>query len=150
MAEIPGEYSGPGLVDIQVNGYGGVDFNAEDVSQLTADGLHHVRTLMTRRGVVAAFPTLITDDTDLIVSRLRRLTELLIADRELGEFFPRFHLEGPFISPSKPRGAHPEKFCVKPDRAPRLHRERVGGEPAGGSASSRWPRNCSARSRTAG
>ena len=47
----------PGLFDLQVNGFGGVDFNAPD---LTADSVSAALERMRAVGVTRALPTLIT------------------------------------------------------------------------------------------
>ena len=49
MSEIPKTYSGPGLVDIQINGYAGFDFNGP-AADWTADVLHAITCCVTREG----------------------------------------------------------------------------------------------------
>ena len=71
MSEIPTQHTAPGLVDIQVNGYCGFDFNGP-AEQWTADALHDIRNRLNRRGVVMALPTFITGDPDATVARASR------------------------------------------------------------------------------
>lgn len=120
MASLPTHYRGPGLVDLQVNGYAGVDFNAPP-GDLTAGDFHVVRKAQARRGVRAALPTFITDDVDRMVARIRQYAAFVDEDRDLAEAFPKLHIEGPFIaSEDGPRGAHPPQHCTTPKDQPDL------------------------------
>ncbi len=115
---IPEQYTGPGLVDIQLNGYAGVNFNDQE-TMFSADELHTVRQALNRRGVVAALPTFITDDFEHILERCRLYATLIKQDDELAKTFPKLHIEGPMISPVEgSRGAHPEQFCRTPAEMP--------------------------------
>lgn len=58
----------PGLVDLQVNGYGGRDFNADDLT--TGDVAELVRELW-KRGTTTLCPTIITAPEAKIVRNLR-------------------------------------------------------------------------------
>jgi N-acetylglucosamine-6-phosphate deacetylase len=108
------------LVDAQVNGYAGVDFNA-DPAGWTGEAFHTVRSAMRARGVVAAAVTFVTAEPDRLVARARRWAELVDADEDLARFFPRLHLEGPFLSPvTGPRGAHRLECCTTPLAQPDL------------------------------
>lgn len=114
MPEIPAQFSGPGLVDLQLNGYAGFDFNAR-AEAWTLDELQRVSRRLSARGVVAALPTIITDDAEAMLARAARYAEFLERDPELARRFPGLHIEGPFISPEDgPRGAHPEAHCRVP------------------------------------
>lgn len=120
MAALPKTFRGPGLIDLQVNGYGGFDFNG-DPSAWTAEALHGVRVRLRRRGVRAALPTLITDDAAAMIARASRYAQLIAGDGELASCFPALHIEGPFISADDgPRGAHPLRHCLRPVDAPDL------------------------------
>ena len=120
MKELPRTHAGPGLVDIHLNGYAGFDFNG-DPAGWTRQDLLRVAGALERRGVLAVFPTLITDDPRAMVDRARRYAQLLAGDAELAAHFPRLHVEGPFISPEEgPRGAHPRPHCLLPKDAPDL------------------------------
>jgi len=95
----------PGLFDLQVNGFGGIDFNATD---LTADRVVEALELMRRTGVTRCLPTLITSPFDRFASSARVLARLphpAIAG---------IHMEGPYVSPEDgARGAHP-RSSVRP------------------------------------
>jgi len=57
--------------DLQVNGYGGVDFNDEG---LTAEGLHQACELLARDGVGGILATIITDHVPVMQRRLENLS----------------------------------------------------------------------------
>jgi N-acetylglucosamine-6-phosphate deacetylase len=105
-------YVAPGLVDVQINGYMGVDFSGPD---LTVEGVRKATKALWKAGVTTYFPTIITSD----FNRMRRNFAILAEaqkDPEIGKSIPGFHLEGPYISPiSGFRGAHLEKYIKNPD-----------------------------------
>ncbi len=118
--ELPASYTGPGLVDVQVNGYAGFDFNGDPASW-TVEDFDAVRRAMARRGVLCALPTLITDDPGRMVARARAYARLVEQEPALEAAFPKLHVEGPFISPEDgPRGAHPGAHCATPRALPDL------------------------------
>jgi N-acetylglucosamine-6-phosphate deacetylase len=89
----------PGLVDLQVNGFAGVDFNAPGV---TADQIRSVLPAIRATGVTRFLPTLITASQERFAACARALNE--VDDDAIAGI----HLEGPYISPiDGPRGAHP-------------------------------------------
>ena len=115
---IPGTFTGPALLDLQVNGYAGFDFNA-GLERWSAGEVGRVAKAMARRGVGAALPTLITAPLDRLVDTARRYAVIVAEDEELAGVFPRLHLEGPFISREDgPRGAHPVAHCRTPAESP--------------------------------
>ncbi|MDE3130143.1 MAG: N-acetylglucosamine-6-phosphate deacetylase [Acidobacteriota bacterium] len=94
----------PGLVDIQINGYGGVDFlsAATEDYRVAGDAL-----LLT--GVTAYQPTFITAAEETMVEALRALPSERVGPRLIGA-----HLEGPFLSSERP-GMHPAEHLRAPD-----------------------------------
>lgn len=105
-------YVGPGLVDIQVNGYGGVDFNG---GRIGAAELRSAAVALWAQGCTSFLPTIITDSPDAIASRLENLNAAAAGDPLLRHAVPGFHVEGPFISPQDgPRGAHPAEHVRAP------------------------------------
>ena len=130
MKSLPQTYTGNGLVDLQLNGYAGVDFNG-DPAEWTPEQFHHVREKLTRRGVLASIITFVTSEAGAVLARARAYAELVDADAELAECFPALHIEGPFLSAiDGPRGAHPKEHCRAPSDEPDLI-DRVN-EAAGG------------------
>lgn len=111
------EYLSPGFIDIQVNGFGGVDYNDPSSSHEAIFG--SIRKML-ETGVTRFFPTIITGPEERIVGAIRNL---LAAKRELernrmaeSNAIEAFHIEGPHISPEDgPRGAHPVQHVRKPD-----------------------------------
>jgi N-acetylglucosamine-6-phosphate deacetylase len=111
---LPTTFEGPGLFDLQMNGYGGFDFNSGHGAWTVAD-FSRVRTALGRRGVLRALPTLITAPLDRITAAAGRYAAILSEEPELERTFPRLHIEGPFISAEDgPRGAHPRHSCTTP------------------------------------
>jgi len=96
----------PGFVDLQVNGYGGVDFLSAD-----ADGYRRAGEALLLAGVTAYQPTFITSAEAATVDALRRLPTEVAGPRIVGA-----HLEGPFLSPERP-GTHPLEHLREPDVA---------------------------------
>ena len=105
-------YVAPGLIDIQINGYVGVDFSGPD---LTVEGVKKATMALWKAGVTSYFPTIITSDIDRIKKNMAILARAK-EDPEIGKSIPGFHLEGPYISPVKGfRGAHLAKYIKLPD-----------------------------------
>lgn len=107
--------------DLQVNGYGGVDFNSDDLS---AEALHRSCEALKRDGAGAILATIITEKIDLMVARLKRLAELRERDPLAKQIIAGIHIEGPFISEATGyRGAHPADAVMPAivDVAKRLH-----------------------------
>ena len=97
----------PGLFDIQVNGFGGVDFNAPD---LTQEGLSQSLLRMRATGVTRCLPTLITSTLQQFARNAR-----LIA-RTPDPMIAGIHMEGPYLSAEDgPRGAHPRAAVIAAD-----------------------------------
>jgi len=89
----------PGFFDLQVNGFGGVDFNGSD---LTHDRVAEALERMRATGVTRCLPTLITSPFARFASNARVLTS--VRDAAIAGL----HMEGPYLSPADgARGAHP-------------------------------------------
>jgi N-acetylglucosamine-6-phosphate deacetylase len=88
----------PGFVDVQVNGFAGVDFLTAD-----AEGHAHAAQALARTGVTAFQPTLISSPMEACVEAVATLSSL---DGHVpGARVLPAHLEGPFLSPAH-HGAH--------------------------------------------
>jgi N-acetylglucosamine-6-phosphate deacetylase len=94
----------PGLFDLQVNGFGGIDFNAPDLTVARAtEALERMRGT----GVTRCLPTLITSSFDRYAASARVLA------RVSHPAFAGIHMEGPYVSPEDgARGAHPRADVV--------------------------------------
>ncbi|CAM4371231.1 N-acetylglucosamine-6-phosphate deacetylase [Zobellia nedashkovskayae] len=102
----------PGLIDVQINGYMGVDFSGPG---LTVEDIRKATKALWKVGVTSYLPTIITSDIDRIKENFAVLAAAR-KDPEIGPSIPGFHLEGPYISPiSGFRGAHLEKYIKNPD-----------------------------------
>ena len=89
----------PGLFDLQVNGFGGVDFNRPG---LTSDRAAEAIDRMRATGVTRCLPTLITSSFDAFAPAARILAGMSNAA------IAGVHMEGPYISAEDgARGAHP-------------------------------------------
>lgn len=95
----------PGLVDLQVNGFAGVDFNS---GAITASELDLALEAMLATGVVTCLPTIITASPPELEARLAAL-DRAVAESRLGPLMcPGYHLEGPFLNPAPGfAGCHP-------------------------------------------
>lgn len=108
----------PGLVDLQLNGYGGLDMNAPDLPEETVEALID---RLWEEGVTSFYPTVITGSDasmERAVAVIARVCSRLEREGGLGgaHSIAGIHLEGPFISPEDgPRGAHNRAFVKAPD-----------------------------------
>jgi N-acetylglucosamine-6-phosphate deacetylase len=110
----------PGFVDLQVNGYAGVDFSAPG-----EDGYAIAGAALLRAGVTAFQPTIVTASVDSMRGSLAQVPTVdsraraAAPDRDGVPAMPRVigaHLEGPFLSPARP-GAHDPGALLPPDLA---------------------------------
>lgn len=96
----------PGLFDLQVNGFGGIDFNGAD---LTPDRIHEALDRMRETGVTRCLPTLITSSFDDFARNAFAFTRISTPA------FAGIHMEGPYLSPEDgARGAHPREHIALP------------------------------------
>jgi len=108
-----------GLVDLQVNGFAGVDFNAGDTPGAFAGGcMEQALEAMLATGVTTLLPTVITATPDQLEARLVALDAALAATPLGALMCPGFHLEGPFLNPASGyAGCHPAEAMTTPDYA---------------------------------
>lgn len=94
-----------GSVDLQVNGYVGVDFNDP---QIAPAAIAKAATAMRKDSVAAALPTIITASPAVMVACITNLQRAIAENPEVGGVFRGLHVEGPFLSPRPGYiGAHP-------------------------------------------
>ncbi len=137
-ADLP--YVAPGFIDLQVNGFAGVDYCDPNAShELISQSLR----AQFSTGVTRIFPTVITGTPENMLGALSNLAKAREVLAE-GPAMEGFHVEGPHISPEDgPRGAHPQ-HCVRP---PDFNEYLRWQEAAGGlvrltTVSPEWPEAC--------
>jgi N-acetylglucosamine-6-phosphate deacetylase len=103
----------PGLIDIQINGYNGIDFSDPE---LTAEDLKTIIKGLWEVGVTSVLATVTSFDHEHLMKSFKALSNALTDDPALKKSIPGFHLEGPYISPEPGfRGAHPEMYIRPPN-----------------------------------
>jgi len=117
-----------GIFDPQVNGYAGVDFQADG---LTASDLRQAASAWKRDGGQAFLLTLVTDAWPALLARLRHLRSVVAAHPDLRAVIPGWHLEGPFLSDQPGyHGAHDPALMTDPTPAHiRQLRDAAGDDP---------------------
>lgn len=131
------QYLAPGFIDLQVNGFAGVDYNSPTSPQ---DEIARSLQAIFATGVTRFYPTVITGSAEDMTGALRNLARAR-ANLQHGAAMEGFHVEGPFISAEDgPRGAHP-RHCV---RAPSVDEYRRFQEAADGhvrlmTVAPEWP-----------
>jgi N-acetylglucosamine-6-phosphate deacetylase len=101
-----GRIAVPGFVDLQVNGYGGVDFLSASPADYETAG-----AALLEGGVTAYQPTFITAPESTLLEALRAVPANGSFPRVVGA-----HVEGPFLS-SERLGTHPREHRRDPDLA---------------------------------
>ncbi len=102
----------PGFIDLQVNGYLGIDFSSPD---LTEERFIYACTSLLKAGTAAFLPTVITSPLDVLERNLSMIAAIIGRDEYRGRLLG-IHLEGPFISPEPGAvGAHNPGWVRDPD-----------------------------------
>lgn len=103
------------FIDIQVNGYAGVDFLGPPI---TPEQFDLVAQRLRAGRVRAILPTVTTDDVPVMAGRLANLRKLIDRSPDDRRLMPAFHIEGPCISPVDGyRGGHPAAWVRPAERA---------------------------------
>ncbi len=106
------DYVSPGFIDLQVNGYAGVDYNSPTTSH---EDIARSLRVQFACGTTRLLPTVITGTYEGMRGSLANLYAAKQALPE-GVAIEGFHVEGPHISAEEgPRGAHPIQCVRKPD-----------------------------------
>ncbi len=100
----------PGWIDLQVNGYKGVNFS--DIN-LCIEDIEFVSKELFKQGTIGYCPTIITSPLEVYKHNLPLISQACHSKK--GAQILGIHLEGPFINPeSGPRGIHPPKYIISP------------------------------------
>jgi N-acetylglucosamine-6-phosphate deacetylase len=106
-------FIGPGLIDLQINGINGIDYNT---TALTQEDVVNTTHYLLSQGVTTFLPTVITNSDENILTIVRTIDEACKSDSLVNECVWGIHLEGPFISPKEgAKGAHDEQYIKAPD-----------------------------------
>lgn len=101
----------PGLVDLQVNGFFGIDF-----IDATPEQWDDVARRLPETGVTGFVPTFITAPVDELAEGLRRARAAMDAQDRAAARILGVHTEGPFLSDRR-RGAHNPAYLCDPTPA---------------------------------
>jgi N-acetylglucosamine-6-phosphate deacetylase len=102
----------PGFIDLQVNGFAGVDYCTAGAS---LEEIERSIRAQFACGVTRIYPTVITGGESTMQGALRMLARAK-RDLSIGDAFEAIHAEGPFISAEDgPRGAHPREHAHAPN-----------------------------------
>jgi N-acetylglucosamine-6-phosphate deacetylase len=102
----------PGFIDLQVNGFAGVDYNNP---RTTPEDIGRSIQALFSTGVTRLYPTVITGSPGDMIAALSNLAQAR-ETVEGGDAVDGFHVEGPHISVEDgPRGAHPRQWVRPPD-----------------------------------
>jgi N-acetylglucosamine-6-phosphate deacetylase len=100
-----------GFVDLQVNGYADVDFNADE---LDAEQVAGVCRRLHDDGVAGILATVITADVDAMCRQLANIVRVRNQDPAIADMIWGIHIEGPFLNEEAGYiGAHPVN-CARP------------------------------------
>ena len=103
----------PGFVDLQINGYGGQEFN--DLA-LDTERVAQVSLANDADGVTSYLPTLTTQSFEMLCHGMQAIAAACEEDPRVAQRVIGIHLEGPYLSDQDgPRGAHPKEHCRAPD-----------------------------------
>lgn len=132
----------PGFIDLQVNGFAGVDYNDPESSHEAI--AQSIRTIFTT-GVTRFFATVITGSPERMRGALKNLADAKEEFHRNGmpeaEALEAFHVEGPHISAEDgPRGAHPLEHVRPPDLEEfKQWQDAAGGNVRLVTVSPQWP-----------
>jgi len=106
-------FIGPGLIDLQINGINGIDFNNPI---LTEQHIVQATHYLLSKGITTYLPTVITNADDTIQKIVHTIYRACLSDPVTNDCIWGIHLEGPFISPAAgAKGAHDEQYIKAPD-----------------------------------
>ncbi len=100
----------PGFIDLQINGFKGIDFSGKN---LTVDDIIQVSIELLKQGTVGYCPTIISSSLDIYKHNLPIISKAMSSEK--GAKILGIHIEGPFLNPENGfRGIHPKKNIIPP------------------------------------
>jgi N-acetylglucosamine-6-phosphate deacetylase len=124
-----GPYIAAGLIDLQVNGFRGLDLND---GALTPERVAALTRLIAGLGVTTYLPTLVTASRASLLAALVAIAEARRQDPLCARMIPFVHLEGPYLAAEDgPRGGHPRQHIRPPDLDEVEEWQRVSGNLVG-------------------
>lgn len=107
----------PGLVDMQINGYGGSNVNLSDAPmELRAETIKQLVRKVLASGTTTFCPTIITAGFQQVEDSMSAIRLACEQDPLSARTIAGIHLEGPYISDvDGPRGAHAKEHARNPD-----------------------------------
>lgn len=117
-------YLTPGLIDIQLNGFAGIDFCDADLDPAKAPA---ILPSLWETGVTTFCPTVITNSHEGLLKCFLALEKARRIEPRFAQCAPCYHLEGPYISPGGSRGAHNPKLMRSPDWKEFLELQQAAG-----------------------
>ena len=112
VIDADGLYVSPGLIDVHIHGYKGIDVSDDDPT-----GIRQMAHDLLANGVTAFLPTTLTIDWHALESICRHIRDLSAESMQEsfdGAEIPGLHMEGPFINPAY-KGAQNPDFILPPD-----------------------------------
>ncbi|MBD3231002.1 MAG: hypothetical protein GF329_22675 [Candidatus Lokiarchaeota archaeon] len=99
-----------GWIDLQVNGYKGIDFSNPNI---TLKEIIKLNKMFLKIGILGYCPTIISSPIEVYEHNLPLIYEA--SKYNNGAKILGIHLEGPFINSKEgPRGVHPRKYIIPP------------------------------------
>ncbi|HIW98588.1 MAG TPA: amidohydrolase family protein, partial [Candidatus Nesterenkonia stercoripullorum] len=131
-------YLAPGLIDLQVNGYGGFDVNGEATS---VEGIVAITQRLASEGITTWIPTVITASEEMICRSLALVAKAKAKHPDVDAAVPFAHVEGPFLSAlDGPRGVHDPRH-IRPVDAAEVARWAEAGPVGYVTVSPHWERS---------
>jgi N-acetylglucosamine-6-phosphate deacetylase len=125
-AEAGDRWLAPPLLDLQINGFAGVDFQQDDLDpRLLSSAVAGLQNAACSQFLL----TLMTDRWEPLLLRLRRLHSLRVSSPLLKHAILGWHIEGPFLS-AEPGycGAHDPNLMLDPTRQHLIQLREAAGE----------------------
>lgn len=111
-ADIQRPFASPGFIDIQLNGFGGVDFCD---GHLEVHNAPRILPALWKTGVASSCPTVITNTYEAPLHNFRVLEESRRLDSRFARPVACYHPEGHYISPGPSHGAHDPRHVRPPN-----------------------------------